>query len=333
MNIHGYAAYAAKDTLRPLEYAPAEIGDYDVRVKISHCGICHTDLHLIDDDWGINNFPMMPGHEIVGIVEAAGAKSTRVVGQRVGVGWQRGSCGTCEYCLRGDTQFCAAMKYTCIGNHGGFADAIVIDGRFTFPIPDALSSETAAPLLCAGITVYSPLVRHGVSKGTRVGVIGIGGLGHLALQFARVLGAHVTAFSTSADKAAEAQSFGAEQFVSTGNADALGALQGTLDVVLSTVAADIHWSAYVALLRPRGVLCSVGVPPGNINVHAGALIANSRSISGSIIGSPKEMNDMLALAAKHGISAKTETVPIAQVNQALDKVRANGARYRMVLST
>jgi uncharacterized zinc-type alcohol dehydrogenase-like protein len=243
MKINGYAAYAAKENLRPLEYTPAQLGERDVRVKITHCGICHTDLHLIDNDWGMTSFPNIPGHEIVGIVEAAGPHSGRAIGQRVGIGWQRGSCGVCEHCLRGNAQFCAAMQYTCVGNHGGFADAIVIDGRFAYPIPDALSSEAAAPLLCAGITVYSPMVRHGVTYGTKVGVIGIGGLGHLAVQFARALGAQVTAFSTSADKEAEARALGAEQFVNTAAADALGALRGSFDLLISTVTADIDWGA------------------------------------------------------------------------------------------
>jgi alcohol/geraniol dehydrogenase (NADP+) len=331
MNIRGYAAYAAKENLRALEYTPATIGDYDVRVKISHCGICHTDLHLIDNDWGVTEYPNIPGHEIIGIIEAAGPKSTRTVGQRVGIGWQRSACGSCEHCLQGLEQFCNAMKTTCIGNHGGFADAIVIDGRFTFPIPDALTSENAAPLLCAGITVYDPLIRAGVKKGSKVGVIGIGGLGHLALQFARAMGAQVTAFSTSSDKAVEARSFGADHFVSTSDRTAFDAQKGALDFILSTVPADIDWSAYVTLLKPFGTLCIVGPSPSPISVHSGALIGGSKSISGSMIGSRKVMLDMLAFAAAHGIVAKTETVPMAQVNAALDKVRANQARYRMVL--
>ncbi len=331
MNIHGYAAYAAKETLRPLAYTPADLGEHDVRVKISHCGICHTDLHLIDNDWGISVYPNVPGHEIIGTVEAAGAQSTLKVGQRVGIGFQRSACGECEYCLEGAEHFCAAQQATCVGHHGGFADAIVIDSRFAFPIPDGILSEIAAPLLCAGITVYSPLIRFGVAKETKVGVIGIGGLGHLALQFARALGAQVTAFSTTADKETEARAFGANHFANTNDVAVLNALRGSFDFVLSTVTADIDWNACMALLKPRGELCLVGAPPNSINVHPFSYIVGSKSISGSNIGSRKEMTDMLALAAKHGITAKTEIVPMAQVNQALDKVRANGARYRMVL--
>jgi uncharacterized zinc-type alcohol dehydrogenase-like protein len=195
--IHGYATHAAGAELLPFKYEPGELDPSEVEVDITHCGICHSDLHLIDNDWGTTQFPFIPGHEIVGTIAAIGNQvKDRNLGQRVAVGWQAGSCGTCEWCLKGNENLCAKSVATCVRHHGGFADRVRVNARFAIPVPDGLESENTAPLMCAGITVYNPIRTAGIFPGSRVAVIGIGGLGHLALQFARVFGAEVTAVST-----------------------------------------------------------------------------------------------------------------------------------------
>lgn len=333
MKINAFAAKAPKMRLDPFSYAPAELRPQDVEVKITHCGICHSDLHLIDNDWGISQYPLVPGHEIIGTIVATGADVAHLVnGQRVGIGWQRGSCLHCELCVRGEENLCAHHVATCVGHHGGFAESIRVDSRFAFPIPDALTSENAAPLLCAGATVYSPFRRHGVRPDMRVGVIGIGGLGHLALQFANALGCEVTAFSSTPDKEQEARSFGAHHFIASNSKSDLENT-GKVDFILSTVFADLDWPAYLNVLRPNGKLCFVGVPANPIAIHIGMLLSNQKSVCASVIGSRWMISEMLDFAARHGIVAKTEIMPMARANDAIDKVRSNQARYRMVLKT
>ncbi len=332
MTIRSFAALSPRASLSPhvLEEKPLEAGE--VKIQISHCGVCHSDVHLIDNDWGFSQYPLVAGHEVIGKVVGLGANVRHLqIGQRVGVGWSAAACGECEFCVRGDDNLCAQNQPTAVGRAGGFAEAIILDARFAFPIPEALSSENAAPLLCGGITVYAPLAVYGVKPGMKVGVIGIGGLGHLALQFARAWGCEVTAFSSSRDKEAEAQSFGAHHFVSSSDPEAMKSLISSFDFILSTVHVDLDWEAYVNLLRPDGKLCFVGVPQSAVKVGAFALIAGRRSICGNPTGSRAQIRDMLAFAALHGIAAQTETMPMAQVNEALAKVRKNQARYRMVL--
>jgi uncharacterized zinc-type alcohol dehydrogenase-like protein len=303
-----------------------------VELGISHCGICHSDLHLINDDWGSSRYPLVPGHEIIGTVTRHGSAVTHLKpGQRAGVGWQRSACGECEYCRRGDDNLCAQSQATCVGHHGGFAAAIVTDARFAFPIPEAIASAEAAPLLCAGITVFSPLRRHGVGPGVRVGVLGIGGLGHLGLQFAARLGASVTALSSSAAKAEDARRFGAAEFLDTSDAAAMQRSRRSLDYILSTVNVDLPWKEYLKLLRPDGKLCFVGAAPSDLGLRAGDFISGQKTVTGSNIGGRAMMADMLAFAAEHGVRPKIEGLPMKDVNAALEHVAANRARYRMVL--
>jgi uncharacterized zinc-type alcohol dehydrogenase-like protein len=280
----------------------------------------------------MSQYPLLPGHEIIGIIKAAGSGVTQFqVGQRVGVGWQRSACLKCEQCLEGDDNLCRESQATCVGHYGGFAKSIRTDSRFAFTIPDKLSSENAAPLLCAGITVYSPFKHFGVKPSMKVGVIGIGGLGHLALQFARAFGCEVTAFSTSPEKETEAKGFGAHNFVNSKDPAQLEKNVGKFDFILSTVFADLDWTMYMNLLKPKGNLCFVGAAPGPISIPVFSLIMGQRSISGSPIGSRAVMNEMLEFAARHNIKAKTEVLPMAEVNTAIQKIRNNKARYRMVL--
>lgn len=332
MPVRAFAALAPKAMLVPHQYEPAPLGPFDVEIAISHCGICHSDIHLIDDDWAMTTYPLIPGHEIVGTIWAAGSDVAELTfGERVGVGWQGGSCFACEWCERGEEHCCAKQVATCVGRPGGFADSIRLDSRFVYPIPQDLASEDAAPLLCGGITVYSPLAAM-ARPAFRVGVIGIGGLGHMALQFARAFGCEVTAFSTSPDKRDAARRLGAHHFVVSTDAGEMERAAGSLDFLLSCVTAPLDWSAWLKILRPRGTLCLVGASPGTLDVLPVALVISQKSIVGSVIGSRSRTREMLQFAARHGIAAATEVVPMAQVNAAIDKVRANRARYRMVLT-
>ncbi len=331
--IHGLAVHAAGAHLLPYKYDPGELQANEVEIKISHCGVCHSDVHLIDNDWGFSKYPFIPGHEIVGAVVAVGSGVLdRKVGERVGVGWQADSCGICEWCRQGDEHLCAKAQPTCVGRNGGYADRIRVNSRFAIPVPAVLESENVAPLLCAGITVYSPLRNHGIRPSSRVGVIGIGGLGHLGLQFAKAFGAEVTAFSTSKDKEAEARELGADHFLNTQDTGALKKVGGSFDFLLSTVSADQDWQGYMNALRPKGMLCVVGVPPSPIQIQAFSLIGAQRAISGSPTGSPRDLHEMLDVAARHGVKAITERFPMSKANDAVARVKKNQARYRAVLA-
>lgn len=330
--IHGYAAHAAGAELLPFQYETGELQPNEVEIDITHCGICRSDLHLIDNDWGMTQFPFVPGHEIVGVISGIGSMvKSRAVGQRVAVGWQADSCGTCEWCLRGDENLCAQSVATCVRRNGGFADKVRVNSRFAIPVPENLESENTAPLMCAGITVYNPIRTFGVFPGSRVAVIGIGGLGHLALQFARVFGAEVIAISTSPDKEAEAQSMGANHFVNSRDNEAMKKLAGSFDLILSTVNQDQDWTTLVAALRPHGTLCLLGVPPNPVSAPVFPLVAGQRSIAGSPAGSPSMLQEMLRVAARHGVKAITEAFPMAKVNDAVAKLKKNQIRYRAVL--
>lgn len=329
----GLAAHAAGAHLLPFQYAPGPLGDDEVEVKISHCGVCHSDVHLIDNDWGISQYPFIPGHEIVGTIAAAGRSvKDRSVGERVGIGWQANSCGVCEWCRQGEEHLCAQSQPTCVGRQGGYADRIRVNARFSIRVPEVLESENVAPLLCGGITVYSPLRNHGVRPASRVGVIGIGGLGHMALQFAKAFGAEVTAFSTSKDKEVEARALGADHFVNTRDTNSLQKVAGSFDFLLSTVSADQDWQIYVNALRPKGTLCFVGVPPSPVSMQVFPLVGGQRTVAGSPTGSPRDLEEMLRVAAHHGIKAVTESFPMEQANEAVARVKRNQVRYRAVLA-
>jgi uncharacterized zinc-type alcohol dehydrogenase-like protein len=331
--IQGLAVHAAGAELLPFRYDPGELGIQEVEIGITHCGICHSDLHLISNDWGMSQYPFIPGHEIIGSVTAVGPQVRSLkTGQRVGLGWQSNSCGVCEWCTRGLENLCPSSEATCVHRHGGYASRVRANARLVVPIPDALPSEQAAPLLCGGITVYNPMRDNGINPTSRVGVVGIGGLGHLAIQFARVFGAEVTAFSTSATKEEEARALGAHHFVNTRESKAMKEVAGTHDFILTTANADQDWGVYIQSLRPTGTLCFVGVPPSPVSVQAFPLIAGIRSITGSPIGSPHRIREMLDVAARHNVKATTESFPMAKANEAIEKVKKNKVRYRAVLA-
>lgn len=332
MSFHAHAAHSKKSALKPFVYEPLPLGPHDVEIRISHCGICHSDVHLVDGDWGMGSYPMVPGHEIVGTVAALGPEVRHLeAGARVGVGWQRGACLACDSCIAGDENLCAQNVATCVGNYGGFADRVRLDSRFAFPIPEGIASENAAPLLCGGATVYSPL-RRWVKPSMRVGVVGIGGLGHLGLQFAAAMGCEVTAISSTPDKEAEARGFGAHHFLATREPKALRSAASSLDFILSTVFATPDWDALLGALRPNGVLCLVGATSEPLSVQAFTLLGGQKTVTGSAIGGRPAIREMLAFAARHGVAAKTQVRPLAEADAALGDVRKGKARYRIVLA-
>ncbi len=331
--IHGLAVHAAGAELLPYKYDPGELKPDEVEIAITHCGICYSDLHLINNDWGLSQYPFIPGHEIIGtVVDVGSSVKTLKPDQRVGVGWQSNSCGTCEWCLQGKENLCAESEATCVHRNGGYASAVRANARFVVPIPEKLNSENAAPLLCAGITVYNPLRSLGVNPSSRVGIIGIGGLGHIAVQFARAFGAEVTAFSTSSAKEEEALELGAHNFVNTRETKALKQLAGCFDLILSTINADQDWMAYVGALRATGTLCFLGVPPKPVSIAPFALVAGTKTITGSPIGSPIQLREMLDVAARHCVQAKTEHFALHRANEAIAKVKRNAVRYRAILA-
>jgi len=331
--IEGYVTKEAGAPLEAFQYESPQVGPWDIEVEISHCGICHSDLHLIKNDWGFSTYPLVPGHEIIGVVKQKGNLVTELeVGMRVGIGWQGSSCGHCEWCHQGEENLCLAQEATCVGHFGGFAKKIVADSRFAFPIPEKLTSENAAPLLCGGVTVFSPLLFHKVEATMRIGVIGVGGLGHLALQFAHAFGCEVSAFSSSPSKEGEAKRFGAHHFISSTNAKELERAANSVDLLLCTSSGEMNWEAYLEVLRPKGKLCLLGAPKeGRVNVPIFSLIMGRKTICGSNIGSAPDIRKMLRFAAQHGIVAQTEVFPMSEVNTALEKLEKNQIHYRAVL--
>jgi uncharacterized zinc-type alcohol dehydrogenase-like protein len=332
MSFHAYAAHAKGSPLVPFVYEPEPLGPHDVEIRITHCGICHSDVHLVDGDWGEGTYPMVPGHEIVGAVAALGPEVRHLqVGQRVGVGWQRAACLACDLCGAGEENLCEQNEATCVDHYGGFADRVRLDARFAFPVPEALASESAAPLLCGGVTVYAPL-RRWVRPAMTVGVVGIGGLGHLALQFARAMGCEVTAISSAPDKEPEARSFGARHFIATGEPKALRSAASTLDFVLSTVYVPQDWSGILRALRPNGVLCFVASPPEPVKMTVGAILGGQKTVTTSATGGRPAIRETLEFAARHAVAAKTHVRPLAKADAAFDEVRKGRARYRIVLA-
>jgi alcohol/geraniol dehydrogenase (NADP+) len=331
--IHAYAAFEPKSELRTFEYDPGPLAPRDVELEVLHCGICHSDLSIIDNEWGVTRYPVVPGHEVVGRVVQLGEQvRTLREGQVVGLGWHAGYCNDCPSCREGDHNLCANAQATIVGHHGGFADKVRAAADSLVPIPEGVELESAGPMFCGGITVFNPLVQFGVRPTDKVGVIGIGGLGHLALQFLNAWGCEVTAFTSSAAKQAEALEMGAHHVLDSRNAKEIAAAAGRFDFILATVNVKLNWNLYVGTLKPRGRLHFVGATLEPLDVAAFGLIGGQRSISGSPVGSPATIAKMLDFASIHGIKPVVESFKLADVNQALDHLRSGRARYRVVLS-
>ena len=331
--INGWAAREAKARLEAYEFELAPLGPLDVELKVTHCGLCHSDIHLIDNDWGSSAWLLVPGHEVVGTISALGSAVTEFrLGQRVGAGWQRSACFECELCREGQENLCPHQTATCVHFPGGLAERLRTDSRFVFALPDSLPSAAAAPLLCAGVTVHAPIARSGVGRGSRVAVLGIGGLGHIAVLMLRALGCEVTALTSSLAKADDLLRMGAHEVVQSNNVKELRKHLGRFHLLLSTAPARLDWVTLLQTVRPGGTLCFVATPPGVVSLPVQLLVTQQRSVSGSDIGSRAAMIDMLRFADEHHIAPLVETRPMAEVNEAIERVRRNDARYRVVLT-
>lgn len=330
--IRAYAAFEPRGSLKPFEFDPGPLGRNDVEIEVVSCGICHSDLSMLANDWGISQFPLVPGHEVAGTVAALGEDVRHLhVGQRVGLGWHAGYCMTCASCLSGDHNLCAASEATIVAHHGGFADRVRARAASVVPLPDNMDMISAGPLFCGGVTVFNPIVQFDLSPTSHVGVIGIGGLGHLALQFLRAWGCEVTAFTSTDGKRDEARKMGAHHCLDSRNPEEFKAAAGTLDLILSTVNRKLDWNAYVNTLKPRGRLHFLGVTLEPLDLGVFPLIMGQRSVSGSPVGSPATIRRMLEFAVRHDIKPIIETFPMDRVNDALEHLHSGKARYRIVL--
>jgi len=331
--IKAYAAPAKGAKLQPFEFDPGPLRDDQVEIKVAYCGICHSDLSMIDNEFGWSAYPLVPGHEVVGTITEVGDHVKNLKpGQTVGLGWYSASCQCCPQCMGGNHNLCPTVESTIIGRPGGFADRVRCQAAWAVPLPEKIDQAKAGPLFCGGITVFNPMMQFGVKPTDRVGVIGIGGLGHLALQFLNKWGCEVYAFSSSDGKQAEAMKMGAHVVVNSRNPDQLKKIANSLDFIISTVNVGLEWSLYLQTLAPQGRLHFVGAALSPLGVMPVELLGGQKSISGSPLGSPGTTTKMLDFCARHSIAPITEHFPMSKVNEALEHLRAGKARYRIVLS-
>jgi uncharacterized zinc-type alcohol dehydrogenase-like protein len=331
--IKAYAATAKGAKLEPFEFDPGPLQDDQVEIKVDWCGVCHSDLSMIDNAFGWTAYPLVPGHEAVGTITAVGAGVKHLKpGQTAGLGWYSHSCLFCPQCMGGNHNLCPTVEGTIIGRHGGFAERVRCQAAWAVPLPEKLEAAKAGPLFCAGITVFNPMTQFGVKPTDRVGVIGIGGLGHLALQFLNKWGCEVYAFTSSDSKKDEALKLGAHATVNSRDPAQLKKIAGSLDFILSTVNVGLDWSQYLNALAPKGRLHFVGAALTPLKVMPVELLGGQKSISGSPLGSPATVTKMLEFCARHQIAPVTETFPMSRVNEALEHLRSGQARYRVVLA-
>lgn len=330
--IQAFAAQEPKGKLERFEYDPGVLGSRQVEIDVRACGICHSDLSMLNNDWGMSAYPLVPGHEVVGKVAAVGEQVEGVgVGATVGLGWFAGSCMRCGQCMDGNHNLCGSNEQTIVARHGGFATKVRCNAEWAIPLPAGVDAKKAGPLFCGGITVFNPIVQFDVKPVDRVGVIGIGGLGHFALQFLNKWGCEVTAFTSTDAKADEAKRMGAHDVINSRDESALEASAGRFDFIISTVNVELAWDKYVATLAPKGRLHTVGAPLTPMALQAFPLIGGQKSVSGSPLGSPATTAKMLDFCARHGIEAVTESFPMSAVNDAMAHLKGGKARYRIVL--
>jgi alcohol/geraniol dehydrogenase (NADP+) len=330
--IKAYAAFEPKGELKPFEYDPGELKPLEVEIDVHYCGICHSDINVIDSDWGATQYPVVAGHEVVGKISQAGSQVTDLsVGQIVGLGWHAGYCDECSLCRAGDQNMCANSQATILGHHGGFAEKVRAAANSVVPIPEGIDLESAGPMFCGGITVFNPLVQFNVKPTNKVAVIGIGGLGHLAVKFLAAWGCEVTAFTSSESKKKEALAMGAHHTLNSRDADELKAAAGRFDFIISTVNVKLDWNLYLNTLGPRGRLHFVGATLEPLDINVFSLIGQQRSVSGSPVGSPAMIARMLEFAKLHQIKPDIEKFSFADINKAIDRVRSGQAHYRVVL--
>ncbi|GAA2640330.1 NAD(P)-dependent alcohol dehydrogenase [Streptomyces vastus] len=339
------AAYAAPAAKAPLERTTIErrpVGEFDVLIDIKFAGICHSDIHQAQEGWGEAIFPMVPGHEIAGIVSEVGPGVTKYkVGDRVGVGCFVDSCRECDNCKAGQEQYCvtgSVATYNAIGKdgeptYGGYSQKIVVNENYVLRIPDGLSLDVAAPLLCAGITLYSPLKRWNAGPGKKVAILGMGGLGHMGVKIAHALGAEVTVLSQSLRKQEDGLKLGADHYYATSDPKTFQELQGTFDLIVSTVSAPLDFNAYLTLLKTEGALVNVGAPEEPISLNLFSVIGGGKTLAGSMIGGIPETQEMLDFCAAHGIGSEIELIEASEVNTAYERVQSSDVRYRFVIDT
>ena len=331
--IKAYAAFEPKGELKPFEYDPGVLGDREVEIDVAHCGICHSDLSVMDSEWGKMPYPVVPGHEVVGTVAKLGRfVQGLAVGQAVGLGWHAGYCNSCGLCDSGDQNLCASAQPTIIGRHGGFAEQVRANADSVVAIPEGIDLASAGPLFCGGITVFNPLVQFDVKPTDKVAVIGIGGLGYLAIQFLNAWGCEVTAFTSSESKRGEALNLGAHDTLNSRDADEISASAGRFDLIISTVNVKLDWNAYLNTLNAKGRLHFVGATLEPLDIAAFSLIGGQRSVSGSPVGSPANIAKMLDFAKLHDIKPVVEQFKFEQVNEAVERLRSGAPHYRVVLS-
>jgi alcohol dehydrogenase (NADP+) len=341
METRGFAALHAKESLVPFAFTRRDLRPHDVAFDVLYSGICHSDIHQVDEDWGPSIFPMVPGHEIVGVVTAVGSDATKFqVGSRIGVGTFVDSCRECVYCLRGEQQYCVESDTPTYNGYerdgetiafGGYSQHFVVDEDFAVHVADSLDLAGVAPLLCAGITLYSPLRHWGAKAGMEVGIIGLGGLGHMGVKFAAALGATTTVFSHSPDKEADARRLGAHDFVVTSDPASFARQRERFDLVINTVSADLDLTPYLELLKVDGSLVLVGLPSHPYGVSAGTLVNKRRSLAGSMAGGMTELQEMMDFCAEHSLTSDVEVVAANYIQQAFERTIASDVKYRFVI--
>jgi len=341
MKVQGYAAQQAKAPLTPYSFERREPRDHDVAIDIQYCGICHTDIYQVRDEWGASTFPMVPGHEIAGVVTAIGPKVTRYkMGDRVAVGCFVDSCRKCGPCLKGLEQYCVegpTLTYNAVERdgknrtQGGYSNKIIVDENYVLRIPENIPMNRAAPLLCAGITMYSPLKHWKAGPGKKVGIIGLGGLGHMRVKIAHALGAEVIVLSHSLRNQEDGKRMGADNFYATSDPESFKRLKGYFDLIINTLAIEIDWDKYLNLLALDGTMVVVGIPEKKSPIGPSTLINGRRSLAGSVIGGIRETQEMLDFCSKHNFSSDIETIPIQKVNEAYERVVKSDVRYRFVI--
>jgi uncharacterized zinc-type alcohol dehydrogenase-like protein len=330
--IKAFAAAEAGAALQPFEFDPGELGKDEVEIKVSHCGICHSDLSMRNNDWGMTGYPFVGGHEAVGEIVAMGENAKGLsVGDKIGLGWNARTCGHCRFCLSGYQVNCPDLVGTIVARHGAFADRVRCNWDWAIKLPDGLDPSKAGPLFCGGITVFNPFVQLDIKPTDKVGVIGIGGLGHLALQFADKWGCEVTAFTSDLSKTGELKALGADHVVNSRDDAELEKLKGKFDMVLSTVNVSLNWPKYMDALAPKGHLHIVGATLDPIQVMSFNLISGQKAVSGTATGSQAVVAKMLEFCARHNIETVTENYKMSQINEAFEHLESGKARYRIVL--